>query len=1643
MLPIIKIRLIYLKRNLFKNLFQFLYPVIFTAVITMIFTKLFSKEVIPEKKQHSSSVFSLFSPDSIAPITYGQFGIICKNDTIRELFADYASKHICNEMTECELKSFQTRRLFKRYIKSPTYAIDKEFDTVIEIEGKDPKQLKFNLKSKDMKVKSKYDTANTLIFQTMMTERYDNIQKWKNFELLISNFLIKINNITQTKNITIYEKPLTTPPIYNIFSSEQIITTIPMCLSISYSSTLFAFVLWMVAEKEKRLNDFLFRQGISHSKYLLSWFLTFILITTIPTLCTSYLLYRYLFVHTSFFLIAISQLLFTINIFGMSFLFQSFVKTVQTGQTILKVVYLGVTILSNAIIRPEVPLIAKCILAIFPQITQLANFELLLILDNYPNGIDYTLLTTPYNQITLSNTFTIYCFTFFAYILVATVMASYENSGMDCLSYMKYMIKQFKNAGYKALEERDNADNEFQNEFDIQSGLKVQHEELSVENTENKKNKKYLSINNISKYYGDLTAVNNFNGELYPNEIFCLLGHNGAGKTTLIKMISGLESPEKGDILLNGTSLITNKKYLYKNIGLCAQEDIFFDYLTVTEHLQLMCEIKGESANMAEINQLITKIDLVDKKDAITSTLSGGQKRKLCIALAITGNSKLILLDEPTSGMDIIAKRALWDFLKEYKQNKIMILTTHSLDEAEYLGDRIGIMSEGKFICSGTSSYLKAQYPCGYNVNLIFDSKEKEDKNKRITLFEEVKKIDGTALIKIYSKTVLSINCMNMNNRVKDIFNLIDREKENYGIESYTVSTTSLEDVFLKLNNNELSNNMFNRNDDCDNRTTNSVITVNSFEHNNPQPNTGKSYSFTFCNQLKADIKRTIIPLWRNKSNFILEIFAASATIFIYILGFNSQLSQNNFSYQSLGYLIQNTKIYYLMPFEYYTILTNSYYVKKGLSSETHLKEIEYDLPPTYTIDDIDDVMYNNHPYKNERNVIVVKELNNSSIEIYNLYQSISPDYYQASMNMLLSALFENDYNIQLNICDRYSNIPSGSKGRGTEELEKLFLVIMSIFMIWNSMISLSGYMITNPLKERINNVKHLLYLSGVNMYSYWIATLIVDFIKYLIFIIIVIPLLIWLDRQYWYDLIIFIPFIFAVSVFIYSFSFVFDKEENGQKYYILFSLLASIVLPFSTYFRNKDVFLIKFKSTDFIYSECDLIPTASLLIAMFRICLISTDPFTDEPKNLLWVVFNHSVLLLGQYVVYSLVLIFLEKRIIGKVVNYILIHTVFRFSKHPVSVEIENGMPNTKIEMSNNTSMLTTKIKNLSKTFFVCCGKNVKAVRHLNLNLEANEKFGLLGFNGSGKTTTFQCITNELFYDEGTINLFGYDTYKDFDYIRTIIGYCPQENALFDYLTVKETITYFKSLKGVNESVYEISEKYGLSKYLLTVCTHLSGGNKRKLAFAIAMMNSPKILLLDEPSTGVDPESRRIMWKNINSLSKKKNSEYNMILSTHSMEEAEILCDIVSWLKNGEFACVGNPEKLKLKFSAGYYLHVKFCNRGSDIETTNQEKEIVKKELCELIEGKELIEKAIEENGMVCKYMKKLIDIVRQIRKDCDRIEVKEINYNSYELLIHVKNDGQGDLFGVILNMKNDENEQISEISINMESLENILTKC
>ena len=258
----------------------------------------------------------------------------------------------------------------------------------------------------------------------------------------------------------------------------------------------------------------------------------------------------------------------------------------------------------------------------------------------------------------------------------------------------------------------------------------------------------------------------------------------------------------------------------------------------------------------------------------------------------------------------------------------------------------------------------------------------------------------------------------------------------------------------------------------------------------------------------------------------------------------------------------------------------------------------------------------------------------------------------------------------------------------------------------------------------------------------------------------------------------------------------------------------------------------------------------------------------------------------------------------------------------------------------------------------------------------------------------------------------------------------------MFNHLSVYDTINFYRRLKGVNESVEAICERFGLGKYLNTISTKLSGGNKRKLIFALALMNNPKMLLLDEPSTGVDPESRRVMWRNINQL-EKTNNKYNMVLTTHSMEEAEILCDTMSWLKKGNFVCIGNPEKLKIKFSAGYHLHIKF----NLTEAIEQEEENAIGYLGMMMKDNVIINKTLEHNKESKKYFELLYKALSVIKEQCESFELNEVGDDfSFELTIRVSKEKQGEVFYNVLNMKNS-NDTISEISINMQSLENILT--
>eukprot|EP01031_Cornospumella_fuschlensis_P028883 gene28884-34857_t len=210
-------------------------------------------------------------------------------------------------------------------------------------------------------------------------------------------------------------------------------------------------------------------------------------------------------------------------------------------------------------------------------------------------------------------------------------------------------------------------------------------------------------IRHLFKTFGSKRVVDDLSFSMFENQIFALLGHNGAGKTTTISILTGLltsDSPaaHKSFISVYGQNILRSLEKIRSSMGICLQHDILFDQLTLYEHIIFFAQLKGLTYTeaVAEAEQLVNFFHLQNRLDNRGEELSGGQKRKLSVALAVCGGSKFIILDEPTAGMDPLARRELWGLLSSLRSGRTMLLTTHYMDEADVLGDRVGIMKAGQ-----------------------------------------------------------------------------------------------------------------------------------------------------------------------------------------------------------------------------------------------------------------------------------------------------------------------------------------------------------------------------------------------------------------------------------------------------------------------------------------------------------------------------------------------------------------------------------------------------------------------------------------------------------------------------------------------------------------------------------------------------------------------------------------------------------------------------------------------------------------------------------------------------------------------------------------------------------------------------------
>lgn len=317
-----------------------------------------------------------------------------------------------------------------------------------------------------------------------------------------------------------------------------------------------------------------------------------------------------------------------------------------------------------------------------------------------------------------------------------------------------------------------------------------------------------IQIRQLRKTFGRSTsarpatvAVHGLTLDMYENDITVLLGHNGAGKTTTMSMLTGMLTPTAGTALVNGYDIRHDIRSVRGSVGLCPQHNILFDDLTVAEHIEFYARLKGVPAGKAlaaEVDHYLRLIELLPKRAVRVEALSGGMKRKLSVCVAFCGGSRVVFCDEPTAGMDPAARRALWEVFGREKRGRTVLLSTHFMDEADVLGDRIAIMNAGRLVCAGSSYFLKKRFGAGYHLVCVKAAEGGVGTAEKV--MQVLQRYDAEVRLNVDGRTEVSFVLAEASAEVFEVmFGELERRGEELGVRSFGVSLTTLEEVFLKV----------------------------------------------------------------------------------------------------------------------------------------------------------------------------------------------------------------------------------------------------------------------------------------------------------------------------------------------------------------------------------------------------------------------------------------------------------------------------------------------------------------------------------------------------------------------------------------------------------------------------------------------------------------------------------------------------------------------------------------------------------------------------------------------------------------------------------------------------------------------------
>ncbi|KAH7157639.1 hypothetical protein B0J13DRAFT_542292 [Dactylonectria estremocensis] len=990
-------------------------------------------------------------------------------------------------------------------------------------------------------------------------------------------------------------------------------------------------------------------------------------------------------------------------------------------------------------------------------------------------------------------------------------------------------------------------------------------------------------------------AVSELSFNVGRGQIVALLGANGSGKSTTLDAIAGMNKLTSGSITIDGSG----------GLGIAPQKNVLWDDLTVEEHIRIFNHLKAPNARATTegIHELIKAIDLWKKRRAFSKTLSGGQKRKLQLGMMLTGGSAVCCVDEVSSGIDPLSRRKLWDILLAERGRRTVILTTHFLDEADLLADHIAILSKGTLRAEGSSVELKDRLGGGYRVNVPKDQG-----------FEMSPDVDGVAKKDAFDLVTYTAPS-------SQLAATVIKDLETANINEYRFSGPTIEDVFLQVAEEIREEEAF--------RTGNDMSAVSNDNEKSSEKQDGAPKGLKlldgqrvgYVKQAKILFMKRFTILKRNKIPylvaFMLPVIAAGLTS-LYIKGQNAtgcspedQASTSD-TEDAFSQIDSDDSVMFLTgppsKFSTSTLARLLAPVFGGLGGGTSAATSA--LSNLEVVDTFSE--FQSYVEKYRKNVTTAMWLGDDDqgptiAWVANLFLT-SPLAAQQVLDIILT---------NTSIATTWSSfeVPfSPSTGDGLN-----LIVYMGI-----ALSVYPAFFALYPSMERRRFVRGLEYSNGVRPFPLWIAYLLFDISIALVSSAIVTA--VWAGvSSVWFHLgyIFLVLFLYSIAATLMAYVIsLFTKTQLGTFAWAASGQTFIFVIYLISYFSVITYSPVTKIDSSLLYVHFIIslfAPIGSVVRALFvSLNIFSTacdgDELSSNPGGILLYGSPILYLIVQSFILFGL-LIWLDQGSAGS-----SLAGLFDRRKPPVAdpdhsdEEIANEL--TRVT-SNATNENGLRVLNVTKNF----GKNT-AVDNVTFGIKRGEVFALLGPNGAGKSTTISIIRGDIKPSRNGGDVFVEDVSvtKNLAAARANLGVCPQFDAM-DQMTVREHLEFYAKVRGIPDVEHNVSavmQAVGLSSFSTRMGNALSGGNKRKLSLGIALMGNPTVVLLDEPSSGLDAASKRVMWKTLAATVPGR----SILLTTHSMEEADALAGRAGILARRMLA-LGTPDDLRHRFGDALYIHL------------------------------------------------------------------------------------------------------------------------